>query len=201
MPGSNPTSSSPFYSAWLISIAKDTAVVCVAFGATLLGIDMNTAQSIRRGTNSPVVSMIQLLVGMALVTGCSGKLDTSIDGSVQAAGGSTSTSGGSSATTGGSGPTSGGFTSVSALDTCSSDSDCVTCQWSTAPADSTQCSSGWYCCYGVALTQARCSSNEAAWTTNCPNTNHVPCPCAYEVCSVACTNGQCMGSCGLPQNH
>src|SRR5664280_633134 len=68
MPGSNPTSSSPFYSAWLISIAKDTAVVCVAFGATLLGIDMNTAQSIRRGTNSPVVSMIQLLVGMALVT-------------------------------------------------------------------------------------------------------------------------------------
>jgi len=201
MPGSNPTSSSPFYSAWLISIAKDTAVSLRCFRCYTSG---------NRHEHGTVNSEGDELAGGVNDSaprrdgschGCSGKLDTSIDGSVQAAGGSTSTSGGSSATTGGSGPTSGGFTSVSALDTCSSDSDCVTCQWSTAPADSTQCSSGWYCCYGVALTQARCSSNEAAWTTNCPNTNHVPCPCAYEVCSVACTNGQCMGSCGLPQNH
>ena len=162
---------------------------------------MNTAQSIRRGTNSPVVLMIQLLVGLTIITSCSGKLDTSIDGSVQAAGGSTMASGGSSSTTGGSGSASGGTSSVSALDTCTSDSDCTTCQWTTAPADSTQCDSGWNCCYGVPLTQARCSSNEAAWTANCPNTKHVPCPCVYEVCSVACVSGLCTGSCGIPQNH
>jgi len=182
-------------------LPNGTAVVGVAFGATLLRIDMNTAQSIRRGTNSPVVLVIQLLVGLTIITSCSGKLDTSIDGSVQAAGGSTAASGGSSSTTGGSGSASGGTTSVSALDMCTSDSDCMTCQWSTAPADSTQCSSGWYCCYGVPLTQARCSSNQAAWTANCPNTNHVPCPCVYEVCTVACVGGQCTGSCGPPQNH
>jgi hypothetical protein len=184
----------------LISTAKDTAVVCVAFGATLLGTNMNTARSIRWGTNSPGVSINQLLMGIALITGCSGKLDTSTDGSVQSAGGSRAASGGSASTTGGSGFASGGASSVSSLDICASDSDCMTCQWSTAPADSTQCSSGWYCCYGVPLTQARCSSNQAAWTTNCPTANHLPCPCAYEVCSVACVNGQCTGSCGIPMN-
>jgi hypothetical protein len=169
--------------------------------ATLLGTNMNAARPIRRGTNSPVVSMIHIGVGLALITSCSGKLDNSIDGSIQAAGGSTSSTGGSSGTTGGSGVASGGSTSFNALDSCSSDSDCTTCQWSTAPTDSTQCSSGWYCCYGVPLTQSRCSSNEADWTKNCPNTNtHVACPCAYEVCTVACVNGQCTGSCGAPQN-
>ena len=161
----------------------------------LLGTNMKRA-------SSSAVSVFQVLVGIALFTSCSGNVDTTIDGSVQAAGGSTSTVGGSSATTGGSGSTSGGSTSVSAIDTCASDSDCMICQWSTAPTDSTQCSSGWYCCYGVPLTQARCSSNEATWTKNCPNTNtHVACPCAYEVCSVACVNGQCTGSCGSPQPH
>jgi len=157
---------------------------------------MNTAWSIRKRTNSPVLS--QLLIGTALITSCSGNVDTSVDASVHAGG---SASGGSTSTTGGSGSVAGGTTSASLTDTCTSDADCVTCQWSTAPADSTQCSSGWYCCYGVPLTQARCSSNEAAWTANCPNTTHLACPCVYEVCTVACVNGQCTGSCGAPQNH
>jgi hypothetical protein len=175
-------------------------VVRSGSSATLVLTNMSTAQLIQRGTSSPVVSMVRLLVGLALVTSCSGNVDTTIDGSVQALGGSSSASGGSSSTTGGSGPASGGTSSVSALDTCTGDSDCMTCQWTTAPADSTQCDSGWNCCYGVPLTQARCSSNEAAWTANCPNTKHVPCPCLYEVCSVACVSGQCTGSCGPPQN-
>jgi len=169
-------------------------------GATLLVINMNSAPPVRTVTNSLAARMIQFLFGLALTTSCSGRLDTSFDGSVQAAGASASSSGGSSSTTGGSRTASGGASSVSALDTCTSDADCMTCQWSTAPADSTQCDSGWYCCYGVPLTQARCSSNEAAWTTNCPNTNHLLCPCAYEVCSVACVSGQCTGYCGPPQN-
>lgn len=176
-------------------------MIVPGLGAILLGTNMETPRTLRRGTNSPAVSIAQVFIEMVLVTGCSGKLDTTIDGSVQAAGGSTAASGGSSPTTGGSGSSSGGTSSVSALDMCASDSDCMTCQWSTAPADSTQCSSGWYCCYGVPLTQARCTSNQTAWTTNCPNTNHVACPCAYEVCTVACVNGQCTGSCGPPQNH
>ena len=169
-------------------------------GATLLVINMNSVHSVRTVTDSLAAPMIHFLIGLALTTSCSGKLDTTIDGSVQAVGGSASSSGGSSSSTGGSGTASGGTASVGALDTCASDADCMTCQWSTAPADSNQCDSGWYCCYVVPLTQARCSANEAAWTTNCPNTNHLLCPCAYEVCSVACVGGQCMGSCGPPQN-
>lgn len=169
-------------------------------GATFLVINMNSARSVRMVTNSLAVPMIQFLSALALTTSCSGRLDSSLDGSVQAAGASASSSGGSSSTTGGSRTASGGASAVSALDTCTSNADCMTCQWSPAPADSTQCDSGWYCCYGVPLTQARCSSNEAAWTKNCPNTSHLLCPCAYEVCSVACVSGQCTGSCGPPQN-
>ncbi len=166
--------------------------------AILLGTHMKTAQIVRNRTNSTAVST-QVLLWIALLTSCGGKLDSPIDGSGQTAGGSTSSSGSSSL--GGSQTATGGTTAVGGLDTCTSDSDCLICAWLTAPADSTQCSSGWYCCYGVPLTQARCSSNEATWTTNCPNSNtHVACPCAYEVCSVACVNGQCTGSCGPPQN-
>ena len=173
---------------------------CARFGATLLDTNMKTARTIRKRASSSAVLIFQVLVRIALVTSCSGNVDTSVDGSVQAAGGSTTAAGGSASTWGGSGSASGGTSSVSALDTCTSDSDCTTCQWTTAPADSTQCDSGWNCCYGVPLTQARCSSNEAAWTANCPNTKHVPCPCLYEVCSVACVSGLCTGSCGIPQN-
>ncbi len=148
----------------------------------------------------------QILIGMALlVTSCSGRMNTSVDGSVLGPGGSSSsggaTPGGSASNLGGSSFASGGTNSTNALDICSSDADCLICAWSTAPANSTQCDSGWYCCYGVPLTQARCNSNQAAWTSNCPNTNtHVACPCAYEVCSVACANGLCTGSCGVPTN-
>ena len=160
---------------------------------------MKSTQSIRSGLSSSGVSISYVLFGMALCVGCSGEVDARMDGSVQALGGSASGSGGTASTSGGSSSTSGGASSVNGLDTCASDADCLTCAWSTAPTDSTQCDSGWYCCYGVPLTQARCNSNQAAWASNCPNTNtHLACPCAYEVCTVACVNGQCTGSCGFP---
>jgi len=180
---------------------ENAAVAATGSSAILLVSNMNSAHSVQKVTNSRAVPMIQFLIGLALTTSCSGNVDNSIDGSAQALGGSASVSGGSSSTTGGSGTASGGTSSISDLDTCSSDSDCVTCQWTTAPADSTQCDSGWNCCYGVPLALARCLSNEAAWTTNCANTKHVPCPCVYEICSAACVSGVCTGSCGIPQNY
>jgi|SRR5664279_1813804 len=160
----------------------------LGFGANLPSANMNTAQSIRRAENSRASFVTRLLVCTVLVTGCGGQVEveTSVDGSASALGGSGSALDGSASTT--------------VQDTCSSDSDCTFCRFGTRPTDSSQCDTGQACCFGIPMVQNRCDEYQTAWNLYCQTqiTNFIVCPCPDMSCSVACTDGTCTESCGVP---
>ena len=89
--------------------------------------------------------------------------------------------------------------STSDLDSCSSDSDCLSsCIWVTAPTNSSQCTAN-YCCGMTRISQRRCDANQAAWASYCPDQSPTsfPCPCVA-MCQgemFGCMGGRCTTSC------
>lgn len=147
---------------------------------------MDSGQMNAERMNALATFRAALLVSILVAMGCGGRSDISLDGLGASSGGSTSGSGGSTSGSGGS-------TSTSDLDTCTSDADCVSCNLTTKPTSSDQCT-GWYCCQAVPVTQRRCDANQNAWNLYCSG-KFVPCLCVGMICSLACVNGQCIGSC------
>jgi len=113
-------------------------------------------------------------------------------GGTQAAGGATGTGGSTSISDG----------STTDLDTCSSDADCMSCNWGEAPTDSSHCT-GTYCCGGPISSKKRCEASQAAWALYCPNQLPKPivCPCVDLGCAdefIGCVNGRCGLWCHFP---
>ena len=163
--------------------------------AKIATVSMTSARSNCRRMSCRAIFTIQATICVVSLTSCGGQVDTPDTGLTFSQGGSTSASGGSTSEGGASIGALGGATSDTNLDVCSSDTDCTVCPFSTAPTNSNQCDSGWYCCYGVWLTVSRCTSNQAAWREYCPYDSFAPCPCPSMACATACVNGQCTGRC------
>jgi hypothetical protein len=98
--------------------------------------------------------------------------------------------GGRGGSTSGGGSTSTGNGGASSSGACQVDTDCVSCAYTKAPADTKAC----YCvgCDDMPMTKTQCDANQEAWLNVCANVA-LPCPAIKCIAppDVACVNHQC----------
>lgn len=144
--------------------------------------------------------VIGALVAALALTGCGGRSVRSVQSSNggSSTGGNVAT-GGALASGGSAGAAAGG--SADPL-SCTQDTDCRLCLYTTAPTDIDECEGSLACCGGQVMNDATCAVNQAAFQSFCSGQDVSPplCPCvrASTDCALACRGGECGFYCTDP---